>query len=391
MPENEDPSLSGKAREPLPRVGFVTTELGAGGAEKVVCELARRLPRDRFEVAGVWCLAPADGFHAEVLVGAGIPVRGAGIRGILGAPSGLLRLRSGLRGAGLDLLSAHLFHAGLAARLAVTGRPAPRLVVTHHLPEVRGWRHRVERHWPGRVAAYTAVSATVAGSMVEGLGLPPGSVRVIPNGVDAGAFARDMLPERSAARRRLGLPEGARVVGAVGRLVPEKDPLALLEAFAILAAQDPELHLLWVGDGPLRGEIRQRGESLGLAGRVALAGFLPDVREGLAAMDAFAMPSRSEGQGLALLEALAAGLPAVATDIPAFRETAGDPGRAARLVSPGDAAGMAGALRSILADAQQARQLGEAGRALVRERFPIDAMVGGYADLFAGVLAGRSA
>jgi glycosyltransferase involved in cell wall biosynthesis len=365
------------------RVGFLTTELGGGGAEKVVCELARRLSRERFEVAGIWCLGPADGFYAGELTRTGLSVWGAGIRGVWSAPAGLLALRARLRSARLDLLSAHLFHASLAGRILAGRSPATALVVTHHFPESRAWRHALERWCPGKASRLSAVSATVAGAVASGLRVPRESVRVVPNGVDASAFEPGRPAARSEARRRFGLPEDCRVIGTVGRLVDHKDPLALLEAFAPLAREDPGLRLLLVGEGPLGEQVRRRAESLAVGRSVVLAGFVPDVPACLAAMDVFAMPSRREGQGLALREALAAGLPAVATRIPAFEETAGPSGVAVLLVPPGDGAALTSALRSLLADRELAGRLAGAGRDLVRERFPIERMVAGYEELFA--------
>lgn len=365
-----------------PRIGFLTTELGPGGAERVVFELSRRLDRRRFEVAGVWSLAPADGFFAGELSRAGVPVAGCGAH----SPSdlhALWRLRRALGGARLDLLNAHLFHAAAAARLVARGAGVGKLVVTHHIPEPRRWRFLLERLWAGRADRVAAVSESVAASAAAGLRLPRAAVRVIANGVDAAEIeSRATGAARAETRRRLGLPPDARVIGALGRLADQKDPLTLVEAFARLAPADARLRLLFVGAGPLHEPAWKRAAALGLTGRVHLAGFQPDTPAWLSAMDVFALPSRYEGHPLALLEALAAGLPVAASRIPPVEEVVGADGAAALLFPPGDAGALAEALGRLLADAELARRLAAAGREIVAGRFSLERMVRGYEELF---------
>jgi len=373
---------SGAAR---PRIGFLTTELGAGGAEKTVFEVARRLSRDRFEVAGVWCLAQATGFYAGELARVGLPVWGAGAFSCLDLPA-LIRLRRRLREARLDLLNAHLFHAAVVARCLASEAGCGRLVVTHHFPETRAWRFWAERRLSSRAARISAVSGTVAAAVAAGLRIGRAEVQVIPNGVDLAAVDARVPAARAEVRRRFNLAEGTRAVGTVGRLVREKDPLTLLEAFAMLAGADASLRLVYIGDGPLHEAVWRRARALDLDRRVLVTGFTPDVPGCLSALDVFAAPSRVEGQGMALLEAMAAGLPVVASRIPAFEEIAGSDGQSLRFVSPGDPAALAAALREMIADREQAARLGAAGRALVRQRYPLERTVRGYEDLFAAAL-----
>jgi glycosyltransferase involved in cell wall biosynthesis len=364
------------------RVAFLTTELGSGGAERVVSELAVRLDQAAFEVVGVWCLAPAEGRHAAGLSAAGVSVRGAGVRGVTDLRGGLRRLGDQLRSARPDVLNAHLFHAAAAARLLARRGGVGRLVVTHHFNETRRWRFLLER-LAGPAAAVTAVSPAVAARAAAGLKLGGDDVEVVPNGVDAAALAAAVEAAREGARRSLGIPAEARVIGTVGRLVPEKGTACLLEAFARLAAADPSLRLLCAGEGPLRAGLLARSGKLGLADRVLLPGFREDLAAVLAAVDVFALPSVTEGHPLSLLEAMAAGLPLAASRIPAVSEVLGSAaGGIVPTFAPGDAEGLALALGRLLEDAELAARCGRELRGIVAERFTVEAMVRGYESVF---------
>ncbi|MHC4914862.1 MAG: glycosyltransferase [Planctomycetota bacterium] len=381
MPEEKDTRL---------RVGFLTTELGVGGAEKVVFELARRLDRERFDVVGVWCLKPADGYYAGELSRFSIPFESAGIRGPADVPFKLRRLRRHLAAARLDLLNAHLFHASVAGRLASRAAGVRRLVVTHHFREKRWWRHMAERMLQRSPDAATAVSSGVAALVSSGLHLPLNSIRVIPNGVDVATIGEKVAGGRAEGRRRLRVPEGARLVGTVGRLTPEKDPLTLLEAFALLAREDDSLRLMYVGDGPLHEKVFKRIGVLGLRDRASIVGFLPDVPGALAAMDFFALASRIEGHPLALLEAMAAGLPAAATDIAAVREILDGREGVMATCPPGKPELLAEALRKLLTDSDLAAAQASAARELVSEKFTVQRMVRDYEALFEELVANGS-
>lgn len=207
----------------------------------------------------------------------------------------------------------------------------------------------------------------------EGRGLrviAPARQAVVPNGIDPARFAR---PAGGAAlRAELGIPAGARVVGSVGLLNDAKGHDILVDAAALLPA---DVHVLVVGHGEREGALRERAARLGLDARLHLAGWRDEVSAAHSAMDVFALPSRWEGLPYSLLEALAAGLPAVASDVNGSRDIlAGEP-PCGLLVPREDPPALAAALRSLLDDLPAARRLGEAGRERVAREFTLDAMI----------------
>jgi len=211
---------------------------------------------------------------------------------------------------------------------------------------------------------------------------------VIPNGIDLTRFRPPLDPAaaRADARRLLGLPLEASVVGAVGRLDPQKGLDTLVRAFARLHGAGAPPLLALVGEGPQRRELEWLARSLGVADRVRLVGRRADVPRLLPGLDLFVMPSRWEGFGLALAEALAAGVPAVASAVDSLPEVLGDAGR---LVAPDEPEALAGALSELLGDADERARLAALGPRRAA-RFGVERMVAGYARLYRAVLGAAS-
>jgi len=297
------------------RVLHVITGLAAGGAEQWL----RLLLGHSSAEADVLALCNT-GVVAEAIRADGVRVTDLGMRGNRDVAA-IPRLVGHVRRGRYDLVHTHLYRAqvygALAARLAgvaavvstehslndrlIEGRPTDR-------PGVRGLYLAAAR-LTDRVVA---VSEPVARRLVA-WGVPPGKVVVVPVGIDPAAFAFD-AQARHAVRAELSLAPDAVVVGGVGRLVEPKRFDVLLRA----AASVPELSVLLVGDGPARGSLAALADELGMAGRVRLAGQRLDVARLLCAMDVFASPSPEETFGVALLEALAAGLPVGYVSAPAL-------------------------------------------------------------------------
>lgn len=201
---------------------------------------------------------------------------------------------------------------------------------------------------------------------------------VIPNGISLDKFTK--IPART--------PNGKIVFGTVGRLVPVKDHITLLEAFAEVCSQESSVQLELLGDGPLYGALRERADALGIASRVVLhrASVAPD--QFLARLDLFVLCSRSEGLPLSLLEAMAAGLPVVATSVGAIPELV-QGAQCGWLCPPAHPTALAAAMLDSL-QCRQRNEWGIRGRQYVLEHNSIAAMTLAYEQLFEKLLHGRA-
>jgi glycosyltransferase involved in cell wall biosynthesis len=346
--------------------------LDVGGLERIVLELVREARRDGHRVS-VLCLE-RPGTLAGVAEGLGARVVSAGKP--LGFRPGVVpRIANLLRGLRPDVVHTHqigaLLYTGPAAR---RGR-VPVVVHTEHGKHYAG---RLRMRLVGRLAARSArrvfaVSADILREMRDCRIATPGKLVHVPNGVDVVRF--DLAEDATDLRQEFGLPVGVPVIGTVGRLTGLKRQDVLLRGFARL--QHPTARLLIVGDGPAREELVSLAANLGVTDRVVFAGYRDRPERTLATMDVFALTSDSEGMPLSILEAGAAGRPVVASRVGGVPELVAH-GRTGLLFPAGDDAALAGCLDRLLRDRPLAETLGEAGRALVRERYDTRVMADVY-------------
>jgi glycosyltransferase involved in cell wall biosynthesis len=240
---------------------------------------------------------------------------------------------------------------------------------------------------PGLTAAYLAA------------GLPADRIQQAPNGVDADRFRPATAAERAALRATLGLPGGRPLILFVGVLAPDKQPDALFEAW--LRLQDEPAHvstLVFVGstsprqfevDAGLAADIRRRADERGLGGRVIFVPPTNAVQDYFRAADVFAMPSIREGLPIALLEAMACGLPCVASRLPGATDVMVEDGVNGRLVPPRDVSALSAALRTTLADSVAAERMGAAARRTVEERYTTTQVAELWLAAYRHVLRGR--
>ncbi|MGH7279381.1 MAG: glycosyltransferase, partial [Candidatus Rokuibacteriota bacterium] len=217
------------------------------------------------------------------------------------------------------------------------------------------------------------------------VGIPERKLVTIVNGVDTSRF-RD--GDRDAGRRVLGVPEGVPVVGTVGRLDPVKDQAGLLRAFARVATQHPDAMLLVAGDGPCRAELDTLAADLGLGGRARFLGEREDVPVVLRALDLFVLPSIAEGISNTILEALATGLPVIATRVGGNPELVDD-GATGALVPARNPDALARAISAYVDDSHLRRLHGKAARQQAVERFDLAGMVARYRDLYLDLASAR--
>ncbi len=215
------------------------------------------------------------------------------------------------------------------------------------------------------------------------VGFPDDQIAVIPNGVEV----PDPTPfDRDAALAEFDIPPGAKVVGFVGRLARQKRAVDLVWAMQMLRQLTENVYFLIVGDGPERVRMEKLARQVDCDRLVRFVGHRPDATHLIRLMDVFWLGSDFEGMSNSILEAMAAGVPVVATDIPPNREIVVD-GETGFLVRVGDSVGFAQFADRILADDILARRLGDAGRERVLEHFTVKAMVDGHADLYRQVMA----
>jgi glycosyltransferase involved in cell wall biosynthesis len=281
--------------------------------------------------------------------------------------------------------------ADWVARLALSGVSGVALVCTVQMPvdgfDVRPTRRRVyrllDRFGRERVDRFIVVSDALHRTLVTGWGIEPGRVEVIPNGVDLDDGDDDRAAP-AALRRALGLDPGAPLIGAVGRLVRQKGFEVLIEAMPAVLARVPGARLVVVGEGPERARLARLARERGVGAAVTFAGFRPDAPRLLAALDVLVLPSRREGSPLVTLEAMARGVPVVASDIDGIAEQVTD-GVDGLVVPAGDAAALAAAVVRVLGDRTLAGRLGEAGRRRVRACFDARQMVARTLELYRAV------
>jgi glycosyltransferase involved in cell wall biosynthesis len=335
------------------RLLLVVDSLEVGGAERHVVDLAVALAREGYEATVACSIA---GELSEPLEEANVPVRPLLDKLVKRRVSVAFarELRRLIKEERFDLVHAHIYASAAAAAIATLGLGVP-LVITEHTEAL--WQGRRER-WTSRriyrrAQHIIAVSSAIRQRLIERDAVPQERITVIHNAV---------IPAPDAPPSALpdDLREGP-LVGVVARLQPEKGVADFLKAAARVSAAFPEARFLVAGDGPLREELFALAEHLGVGERVRFLGYRADARALIGLLDVLVVPSLTEGAPLIVLEAMAAGIPVVASAVGGIPDQIRHD-KEGLLVPAGDPAALGDALLELLQDPARARSLGEAGR-----------------------------
>jgi sugar transferase (PEP-CTERM/EpsH1 system associated) len=349
------------------RILHLITELDIGGAQKALARLLSHLDRKRFS-PHVACFYNGQEMVAQEIRKLGIPVTNLGMI-TKWRWDAFWRLYFLLRRERPTILHTWMFHANIPGR--VLGRLAnvPIVISSERtMGQESPWRYRLNRVTHPLADRITCVSQQVEDFVVGQIGIPRDKTVVIPNGIDVKHFKN--LYKDNKMRSTYHLPRDVPVIGTVTRLNRVKRLDVLLQAIELLQ----ETHGVIVGEGPEHEYLKAQATRLGLSERISFTGHQRDVRPWLAAFDIFVLSSDWEGMSNALLEAMAAGLPVVATAVGGTPEVVVE-GETGFLVPPRDPEALAEAILRLLRDPDLRRRMGEAGRKRVAEHFSVEQMV----------------
>jgi glycosyltransferase involved in cell wall biosynthesis len=358
------------------RVAHLIGSTGVYGAERWILALVRHLPADAVESVVVNLVDGGDDVSAMTREATAHGVAAVDFRtGGRFNPVGAVRLGRWLRASSIDVLHTHGYKADVLGLLAVCGRRLPLVATPHSWDPAPGTRLRAYETLDLallRLADRVCPLSPALDETLQRARIPAARIRPILNAVDVGAV--DAVP--AAAR----LPGDGPLVGYIGRLASHKGVGCLVEAFGRLARVHREARLLVVGEGPLRPDLEAQASELA-PGRVVFTGYRDDALGLLKALDVLVLPSAHEGIPRCVMEAMAAGVPVVASDIPGTRLLVEDR-ETGLLVPPGDVGRLAGALDALLDDPHLGRALAKRARARVEADFSATRMAAEYLALY---------
>ena len=360
----------------MTKVVLLIPTLDRSGAEKQFTLLATRLPRDEFDVHVV--ALTRGGPYAEAIRSSGLPLTVLNKR-FRFDPLALYRLRRLLGKIKPDILHTWLFAANSYGRMLAGEKSRPKVIVSERCVDTwkASWQLAVDRRQISRTSRLIGNSQGVA-DFYRDQGYPAEKTVVIPNGVEipeANSFERDALLEE------LDVPAGSRLVGYVGRLAKQKRCKDLIWSMQLLRQLTDRVYFVLFGDGPERSRLEQLAKHMGCDHLVRFMGHRDDTIRFTRAFDVFWLASDFEGMSNSIMEAMAAGVPVVASDIGPNRELVVD-GETGYIVKVGDTAGFAQFTDRLLADSELKQRLGTAALQRAKNEFSVENMVNSHAALY---------
>ena len=359
------------------KAAIILPYFGPGGAEKMAAQLAAGLDRERFTVE-VFCIygQPLRNHLEEMVQTAGVTIHFIGKkRGF--SPKAVAKLFRALDDFGPDLIHTHQYACLYASPWAVARRK-PFLHTLHTLPEIenkRALRRIITKFLTARgIMSPVAISRSNQRMVADYYGLPLERVAMVHNPVDVKRFA-------SGEKKNDGQ---FRFITA-GRFSPEKNQQMMFRAFASFVDSGNDARLLMLGKGQEEENLKSLARELKIENRIDYAGFVPNVEDYLKTADVFLLSSHYEAQPLCVLEAMAAGLPVISTDVGGVADIVTDNGI---LVAPGDTEAMANAMEKLRLDENLRKTMSSRSAAYAAE-FDISNTIAGYSRLYARVISGK--
>ncbi|HTN76129.1 MAG TPA: glycosyltransferase [Pirellulaceae bacterium] len=365
----------------MPRLLLIIPTLDRGGAEKQLTLLACGLKRLGWDVH-VACLTRSGPWEAT-LTAAGVPVTNIGKRWKVDPPA-YFRLKKFIAELRPDIVHTWLFAANSYGRQAAIAAGVKHIVAGERC--VDKWKVFYELAIDRRLARRTERIVTNSSGVQEFYverGLPAEKFTIIPNGIEP--FTPPENSPRETLCAELGVPTDAKLIGAIGRLWPQKRLKDCIWSTDLLKVARDDVHLLIIGDGPQRWRLERYCRQVAVGDKVHFLGERQDIPRILPHLYALWLASGYEGQSNAVMEAMAAGLPVIASDIAGNRDLV-VPGTTGYLVPLGDRASLARKTQTLLKDPELAARLGAAGRERMLSEFTIEQMIARHVALYQELL-----
>lgn len=366
----------------MPRILHIIPTLVRGGAEKQLTLLATGLAANGWDVHV--CVLTHTGPWEETLRQAGVPLTFIDKRWKID-PFAYRRLKKEIQRLQPDVVHTWLFAANSYGRQAAFAAGVKHVVAGERCVDPwKGTLQLVIDRYLARRTERIVTNSSGARDFYVSKGLPAAKFTIIPNGIAPFAPPVQAI-SREPLLRTLGVPENARLVAAIGRLWPQKRVKDIIWAADLIQCVREDVHFLVIGDGPQRRRLERYAEQCHVSERIHFLGERSDVPSLLPHLDLLMLASSYEGQSNAIMEAMSAGLPVVATNIPGNRDLV-VPDETGLLVEVGDRASLAQKVLMILNDATLAGRLGSAGKARILSEFSMERMVERHEELYRGLI-----